>query len=236
MRSEPFSRFRRLRRLYTAWAQCSIRMEHRLLGALTSMLASGTWICSHSAHIRPMALRASVRSTSEVGRRARHWSHSCLEEGQEDGLRSGTLNVPGIVGFGKAVELALLSHVGENVRVGDLRDHLESRVLSEITGVQRNGALHQRLAGNSSFTFEDCEADALIVRMPHFGVSTGSACSSGAIEPSHVLTAIGRTRAEGHQTIRVGIGRFTDACEIDGFADALSKAAYDVRGVSVLAT
>jgi cysteine desulfurase len=153
--------------------------------------------------------------------------------GQEEGLRSGTLNVPGIVGFGKAVELAVTNRIAETHRIGALRDHLESRVLSEIPDVQRNGALHQRLAGNASLTLRGCDADALIARMPQFGVSTGAACSSGAIEPSHVLMAIGRPRTEGHQTLRVGLGRFTDRWEIDAFVDHLKRAAFDVRASSV---
>ena len=153
--------------------------------------------------------------------------------GQEAGLRSGTLNVPGIVGFSRAVELATDQRQVENRRIQDLRDRMESRVVADIPGVRRNGALHQRLSGNSSFTFPGCEAEAIIARLPGFAISTGSACSSGAVEPSHVLVAIGVSRAEAHQTIRIGLGRFSSADDVDAFCAELAPAVAAVRQTSL---
>lgn len=111
--------------------------------------------------------------------------------GQEEGLRPGTLNVPGIVGFGCAAELAVALRAEETNRLRQLRDYMESRLLSVVPQVRRNGATHNRLAGNSSLTFLGCDAEAILARLPEFALSTGSACASGAMEPSHVLIASG---------------------------------------------
>jgi cysteine desulfurase len=149
--------------------------------------------------------------------------------GQEQGLRSGTLNVPGIVGFGRAAELAVGNRVAENGRIEKIRDYMEGRILGGIPEVRRNGALQQRLSGNSSLTIPGCEAEAIIARMPEFAFSAGSACASGAIDPSHVLTAIGVGRAEAHQTIRVGLGRFSSPSDAERFVDALVAGVQQVR-------
>jgi cysteine desulfurase len=154
--------------------------------------------------------------------------------GQEEGLRSGTLNVPGIVGFGRAAALAVENRVEETTRVGRLRDKMESKVLASVPDVQRNGALHCRLAGNSSLTFENCDAEAIIARLPDFALTTGSACSSGSIEPSHVLSAIGLSRTAGHQTLRIGLGRFTASHEIELFCTRLPGAVGEVRRLNSL--
>jgi cysteine desulfurase len=152
--------------------------------------------------------------------------------GQEAGLRSGTLNVPGIVGFARAAEIGTENRLEETARIQGLRDYMESRILSCLSNVRRNGALQNRLAGNSSLTFTDCDADALLARLPEFALSTGSACSSGAIEPSHVLSALGLSRSAGHQTLRVGLGRFTASHEIELFCGRLLVAVTDVRELS----
>lgn len=149
--------------------------------------------------------------------------------GQEAGLRSGTLNVPGIVGFGKAAELAKEAIQEETARIGRIRDFMERRILQELPGVRRNGPGHSRLAGNSSLTIFGCEAEALIARMPGFAFSAGSACSSGAIDPSHVLTAIGVYRDEAYQTVRIGLGRFSSQLEVERFVDALLETVERVR-------
>jgi cysteine desulfurase len=149
--------------------------------------------------------------------------------GQEDGLRSGTLNVPGIVGFGRAAGLSIELMLEETDRIRRLRDYMETKVLSAVAGVRRNGAIHHRLAGNSSLTFIGCDAEAIIARLADFALSTGSACSSGAIEPSHVLMAVGIGRAEGHQTIRVGLGRYTSPTEIELFCESIADAVAEVR-------
>ena len=129
--------------------------------------------------------------------------------GQERGLRSGTLNVPGIVGFGEACVLCAAQRETEAARVAALRDALEDQLLLSIPSLRQNGNLANRLPGNSSLTFPGVEADALLLNVPTLALSTGSACNSGAIEPSHVLQTIGLPRDLAYSTIRVGLGRFT---------------------------
>src|SRR5690606_19670421 len=103
--------------------------------------------------------------------------------------------------------------------------------LGELNGVVINGNLNRRLAGNSSLTFAEVDAEALIANVPSIAVSTGSACASGAPEPSHVLTAIGLSRSQAYQTIRVGLGRFTTASDIELAAEAISGAVQRIRGI-----
>ncbi len=151
--------------------------------------------------------------------------------GQEAGLRSGTLNVPGIVGFGRACEIAQEEMSRESVRIGLLRDWFEKLVLDAVRDVQRNGALSRRLSGNSSLRFQRVDADALIANLPDIALSTGSACTSGALEPSHVLTAIGLSREEASSTVRVGIGRFTMQSELHYAADRISQVVDRIRQI-----
>nr|MBC8508393.1 cysteine desulfurase [Chloroflexota bacterium] len=132
---------------------------------------------------------------------------------QEYNLRSGTLNAPGIVGFGKACELCSQELESEMERLSSLRDFLESQLIKQLE-VQRNGSLNNRLPNNCSFTFRGIDAEALIVNMPELAISTGSACTSGALEPSSVLQAIGLSREDADSTIRIGIGRLTTEDEI----------------------
>lgn len=141
--------------------------------------------------------------------------------GQERQLRPGTLNVPGIVGFGTACELCQHLMSDEAVRIARLRDRLENGLLAHVGDARRNGALDNRLPSNSSLTFPGIDAEALIANVPDLAISTGSACNSGALEPSHVLLAIGHTREEADSTIRIGVGRFNDEEEI-------AKAAGDI--------
>lgn len=146
--------------------------------------------------------------------------------GQEQQLRAGTLNVPGIVGFGEACELCRQAMPDEAEHVSILRDLLESAILARVEGVRRNGALDGRLPGNSSLTLPGIDAEALIVNAPELAISTGSACTSGVPEPSNVLLAIGRTREEADSTIRIGVGRFNDEEEIARATSSILQA-YD---------
>lgn len=134
--------------------------------------------------------------------------------GQEWDLRSGTMNVPGIVGLGEACVLCEESLVEESRRVSLLREQLEQALLNSIPHMRRNGSLNHRLPNNSNLTIPDVDAEALIVNTPEVALSIGSACTSGAPEPSHVLLAIGLSRQEAHSTIRMGLGRFTTDDEI----------------------
>jgi len=144
--------------------------------------------------------------------------------GQEADLRPGTLNVPGIVGLGEACAVCAVEMHDEAVRVASLRDQLEAHLVAAIPGLQINGNLQNRLPGNSSLTFPAVEADALIANLPGVALSTGSACTSGTIEPSHVLTAIGLSREAADATVRIGLGRFTTSEEIAAAARMIPEA------------
>ncbi len=146
--------------------------------------------------------------------------------GQERGLRAGTLNVPGIVGFGAACGLCQSLMSEEALCIADLRDRLERAILNANPSIWRNGAPNNRLAGNSNLTFPGIDAESLVLNTPDFAISTGSACTSGAPEPSHVLLAIGLDRKEARSTIRIGVGRFNTVRDIDRAADAI-LAAFD---------
>ena len=144
--------------------------------------------------------------------------------GQEHELRPGTLNVPGIVGFGEACRLCLELHLEEAGRILALRDQLEATLLENVNGIRRNGDIDNRLPGNCSLTFPGIDAEALIANVPDLALSMGSACTSGALEPSHVLIAIGLSREDAYSTIRIGLGRFTTSEEIDRAAGAITQA------------
>lgn len=151
--------------------------------------------------------------------------------GQERDLRPGTLNVPGIVGLGAACRLCMDVLPSEATHVGKLRDKLESVLMYRIPGVQRNGFLGARLPGNSSLTFPGIEAEALIANIPEIALSTGSACTSGAPEPSYVLTAIGLSREAAYSTLRIGLGRFTTEEEVSYASTAIVQAAERLRTI-----
>ena len=144
--------------------------------------------------------------------------------GQERGLRSGTLPAPLVVGFGEACRLAQAEMADEAGRLAGLRDRLLDRLRAAIPEIVVNGDMQARIAGNLNLTFPDVAASDLMARVPDLCVSTGSACSSAAIEPSYVLRAIGLTDDAASRTLRVGLGRFTSAADIDYAAAALAAA------------
>jgi cysteine desulfurase len=144
--------------------------------------------------------------------------------GQERGLRAGTLPAPLIVGLGAAVRLCQAEQAAEGERLLGLRDRLLYRLQRTLPGVVVNGSLAARIPGNLNLTFPAASAAALMAAVPDLCVSTGSACSSAAIEPSYVLRAIGLSDAAAARTLRIGIGRFTSAADIDFAADALADA------------
>ena len=155
--------------------------------------------------------------------------------GHERGLRSGTLNVPGIVGLGAATRLALSVMVTEQPRVRALRDHLFAGLSSKLADVTLNGHPADRLAANLNVCFRGVASDALMMQIRDIAVSSGSACTSAAIEPSHVLRAIGLDAERAHSSIRFGLGRFTTREEIDFTIDALVKAVEKLRAERPLA-
>jgi len=144
--------------------------------------------------------------------------------GQENGLRSGTTNVPGIVGFGEACSISNMELQGESVRIKKMRDQIESQLISQIPSMIINGHGAERLPNTSSLTFPNVDADALILNAPELMMGTGSACTSGAIEPSHVLTAMGISRENASSTIRVSLGRFTEASMVEKVIDGINNA------------
>ncbi len=146
--------------------------------------------------------------------------------GQERGWRSGTLNVPGIVGFGAACALCVDLLPTENSRLAALRNEFEAAILAAIPEAHRNGNLSNRLPHNSSLTFPGIEADALLARLPQLALSTGSACDSGTVEPSSALLALGLSRDDARSTVRVGLGRFTVSTDINQAAAAISQQVY----------
>jgi cysteine desulfurase len=144
--------------------------------------------------------------------------------GQERGLRSGTLPTPLIVGLGEACRLAALEMAAEAERVAGLRQTLLDRLRDRIPNMRLNGDADARIPGNLNLTFPQATAADLMATVPDLCVSTGSACSSASIEPSYVLRALGLSDAEAARTLRIGIGRFTSAADIDYAAAALSAA------------
>jgi cysteine desulfurase len=144
--------------------------------------------------------------------------------GQERGWRSGTLPTPLIVGIGEACRLAGEAMAAEAERIGELRAGLLARLQRDIPGLRVNGSFSARISGNLNLTFPGATAAALMEAVPDLCVSTGSACSSAAIEPSYVLRALGLSDDEAARTLRIGIGRFTSPADIDYAAAALSVA------------
>jgi cysteine desulfurase len=153
--------------------------------------------------------------------------------GQERGLRSGTLPVPLIVGFGEACRIAAAEMAEEAARIAALRDRLLGRLRAELPGLALNGSASARIPGNLNLTFPAASAQALMAACPDLCVSTGSACSSAAIEPSYVLRAMGLDPARAARTLRIGIGRFTSATDIDFAAAALLAAHASVAQAAV---
>jgi cysteine desulfurase len=154
--------------------------------------------------------------------------------GHERGMRSGTLNVPGIVGLGRACELARLELEEESRRTRALRDHLQRRLERELGTVELNGHPDERLPGNLNLSFHFVEGESLIMGISEVAVSSGSACTSASLEPSHVLRAMDVGEDLAHSSIRFGIGRFTTREEVDFAADAVVKAVKRLREMSPL--
>jgi cysteine desulfurase len=144
--------------------------------------------------------------------------------GQERGLRSGTLPAPLIVGLGEACRLAGAEMAAEAERIGGLRGGLLERLRRDIPGIRVNGSFVERVAGNLNLTFPGASAVDLMAAVPDLCVSTGSACSSAAVEPSYVLRALGLSDDAAARSLRIGIGRFTSAADIDYAAAALAAA------------
>jgi cysteine desulfurase len=149
--------------------------------------------------------------------------------GQEGGLRSGTLNVPGIVGLGRAAEICRLEMIEEGQRLAALRDRLLDGLRTRLDDVRVNGSLERRLPHNLHVSFDGIEGEALLMALGDLAVSTGSACASGSQTPSHVLEAIGATSQGAGASIRFGLGRTTTVADIDFAIDRVSTVVAALR-------
>ncbi len=153
--------------------------------------------------------------------------------GHERGMRSGTLNVPGIVGFGKAAELAAQEMTEENMRIADLRDRLVAGIRHRLGETFINGHPDARLPQNASITFPGLRADAMMMAMKDVAVSSGSACSSAQPGDSHVLRAIGLSASDSKGTLRFGLGRFTTREEIDYAVQRVVESAHSLKATAI---
>ncbi|MDE3109488.1 MAG: IscS subfamily cysteine desulfurase, partial [Acidobacteriota bacterium] len=154
--------------------------------------------------------------------------------GHERGLRSGTLNVPGIVGLGKACEIAAKDMPAESARIATLRDKLMDAILTRLDAVTINGSLEHRLPNNLNLSFAGVEGDALLMGINDIAVSSGSACTSATLEPSHVLSALGVPEDLAHSSIRFGLGRFNTAEDVDYVAGRVAETVKRLRELSPL--
>ena len=134
--------------------------------------------------------------------------------GHERGLRSGTLPVPNIVGLGKACDIAADVMIEENLRISQLRDSLLRGIRAENPNASINGSMEHRVAGNLNMSFPGANNEAIIAAVPDIAISSGSACTTSTMEPSHVLLALGMSKNEVYSSLRFGIGRFNTEGEI----------------------
>ena len=155
---------------------------------------------------------------------------------QERGRRGSTENVPGIVGFARAAELAVDELAPEHNRQLALRDHAIRRILAEIPSAKLNGSWESRLANNVNFSFEFIEGEGMLLQLAARGicVSSGSACTSGSLDPSHVLLAIGLPHEIAHGSLRLTLGRDTTLEDVDFAVDSLKATLQNLRMMSPL--
>ena len=154
--------------------------------------------------------------------------------GHERGMRSGTLNVPGIVGLGKACEIAFEEMDNEAAYLRGLRDRLKNKLESELDYVHVNGSMEHRLPGNLNMSFVYVEGESLLMGINDVAVSSGSACTSATLEPSYVLKALGLGDDVAHSSIRFGLGRFNTQAEVDYVAAKVIDIVKHLRQLSPL--
>ena len=154
--------------------------------------------------------------------------------GHERGMRSGTLNVSGIVGLGKACDIAREEMNEEVAQLTSLRDRLKNRIFSELDDVYINGSMEHRLPGNLNISFAYVEGESLLMGIHDVAVSSGSACTSASLEPSYVLRALGVGDELAHSSIRFGLGRFNTEEEVDYVADKIVGVVTRLREMSPL--
>ena len=154
--------------------------------------------------------------------------------GHERGMRSGTLNVPGIVGFGKAAELARTEMAVESKRLFVLRERLREGIQARVTDTYVNGSMEHRLPGNLNISFAYVEGEGMLMGLKDVAVSSGSACTSASLEPSYVLRAVGVEEEMAHTSIRFGLGRFNTQEEVDYVIDLVVGKVNKLRELSPL--
>jgi cysteine desulfurase len=154
--------------------------------------------------------------------------------GHERGMRSGTLNVPGIVGMGKACELCMEELETEGKRQAELRDYLKNKLEAALDYTQVNGNMEHHLPGNLNMSFVYVEGESLLMGINDIAVSSGSACTSATLEPSFVLKALGLGDDVAHSSIRFGLGRFNTKAEVDYVSDKIIQVVQHLRELSPL--
>jgi cysteine desulfurase len=154
--------------------------------------------------------------------------------GHERGMRSGTLNVPGIVGLGKACAIATEEMAKESCHLAGLRNRLRDRIMNKLDEVYINGSMEHRLPGNINISFAYVEGESLLMGINDIAVSSGSACTSATLEPSYVLKALGAGDDLAHSSIRFGLGRFNMEAEVDYVADRVIETVERLRELSPL--
>jgi len=157
---------------------------------------------------------------------------------QEGGKRAGTENIPGIIGLGKACELAEKNIEAENKKVKYLRDKLENKILKTCPGARLNGDRENRLPNTSNISFEFIEGEAILLLLDKFGIcaSSGSACTSGSLEPSHVLRAMGVPFTAAHGSIRFSLSRYSTEAEVDFTIEKIPQIINRLRDLSPFVT
>jgi cysteine desulfurase len=154
--------------------------------------------------------------------------------GHERGMRSGTLNVPGIVGFGKACEIAKAGMAEEAARLTDLRNKLQAGLFERLDEIYLNGHPTERLPGNLNLSFAYVEGESLLMGISDVAVSSGSACTSATLEPSYVIRALGINEELAHSSIRFGLGRFNTEEEVDYVTERITREVRRLRDMSPL--
>ena len=154
--------------------------------------------------------------------------------GHERGNRSGTLNVPGIVGFGEAARIAREGMVDEATKIAELRNYMRDRLMGEIPSVHLNGHPEHVLPGHLNVSFAYIEGESLLMALKDVALSSGSACTSASLEPSYVLRAMGLDDELAHSSLRITIGRFTTKDELDYVVDLLAQHVTRLREMSPL--
>jgi cysteine desulfurase len=149
-------------------------------------------------------------------------------------MRSGTLNVPGIVGFGKAAEISKVELAEEGRRLLRLRERLRLGIEARVSHTILNGSLEHRLPGSLNISFGYVEGEALMMALKGVAVSSGSACTSASLEPSYVLRAMGLPMEMAHSSIRFGLGRFNTEEEVDYVVDLVAQKVNKLREMSPL--